>query len=70
MSKERPYEFVPTYALAVLISEYERIVEAGMFRYKDDLETMKAEMQLRFAKPEENKQISIKEYIKGRSKGK
>lgn len=66
MSKQRPYEFVPTYAIAILIEEYERLIKVGFFRLENDLEKMKAEMKLRFAKPEEDKQITIEEYMRSR----
>ena len=66
MSKTRPYEYVPTYAIAILIEEYERLIKVGFFRLQNDLEKMKAEMQLRFSQPEEDKQISIDEYMRSR----
>ena len=66
MSKNRPYEFVPTYAIAILIEEYERLIKVGFFRLQNDLEKMKAEMKLRFTQPEEDKQISIEEYMRSR----
>lgn len=68
MSKERPYEFVPTYAIAILISEYERLINAGFFKLQPDLDKMKLEFNKRFEKPEEDKQISIEEYIRSRNK--
>ena len=66
MSKERPYECVPTYAIAILICEYERLVNAGFFKLQKDLDLMKAEMNKRFEKPEKDKQMSIDEYIRSR----
>lgn len=66
MSKERPYEFVPTYAIAILIGEYERLVNAGFFKLQKDLDLMKTEMNKRFEKPEKDKQMSIDEYIRSR----
>lgn len=68
MSKERPYEFVSTYAIAYLIEEYKRLVNSGMFRLQDDLNKMEEELNIRFAKPEEDRQISIEEYIRSRNK--
>lgn len=68
MSKDRPYEFVPSYALAVLVSEYERLVKAGFFKLQNDLDKMKAELNKRFNNIEEDKQISIEEYMRGRDK--
>ena len=69
MSKTRPYEYVPTYAIAILIEEYERLIKVGFFRLQNDLEKMKAEMQLRFSQPEENRQITIEEYMRSRKNG-
>lgn len=66
MSKTRPYEYVPTYAIAILIEEYERLIKVGFFRLQNDLEKMKAEMQLRFSQPEEDRQITIEEYMRSR----
>ena len=66
MSKEKPYEYVPTYALAILISEYERLINVGFFKLQPDLDKMKLEINKRFAIPEEDKQISIEEYMRGR----
>lgn len=68
MSKERPYEFVPTYAIAILISEYEKLVGVGFFKLQQDLDKMREEMNRRFEKPQEDKQISIEEYMRGRKK--
>ena len=68
MSKERPYEFVPTYAIAILISEYARLINTGFFKLQPDLDKMKEELDRRFAKPEEDKQITIEEYIRSRNK--
>lgn len=70
MSEQRPYEFVPTYAIAILIEEYERLIKVGFFRLENDLEKMKVEMKLRFAQPEEDKQISIDDYIRSRNNDK
>lgn len=68
MSKDRPYEYVPTYAIAILISEYERLINIGFFKLQPDLDKMKEELERRFAKPEEDKQITIEEYIRSRDK--
>lgn len=68
MSKERPYEFVPTYAIAILISEYERLVNAGFFKLQSDLDKMQAELDKRFERPVEDKQITIDEYLRKRNK--
>lgn len=69
MSKERPYEFVPTYALAVLADHYEQLVNTGFFKLQKDLDKMKEELNRRFAKPEEDRQITIEEYMRSRKKG-
>lgn len=66
MSKEKPYEYVPTYALAYLIQEYTRLVNAGMFKLQTDLDKMQQELNDRFKLPQQDKQISIKEYMKKR----
>ena len=68
MSKERPYEFVPTYALALLISSYEEYVRQGFFKLQDDLNKMNEEWVIRFKKPEEDRQITIEEYMRSRKK--
>ena len=68
-NKERPYEFVPTYALALLISSYEEYVKQGFFKLQDDLDKMNEEWVIRFKKPEEDRQISIEEYMRSRRKG-
>lgn len=68
MSKEKPYEFVPTYALAVLADHYEQLIKSGFFKLQKDLDLMKEELNKRFAKPEEDRQITIEEYMRGRKK--
>lgn len=69
MSKIRPYEFVPTFAIVILLEEYGNLVKAGMFKLKPEFDKMKEELDIRFAKPKEDKQISIEEYMRSRSKG-
>lgn len=65
MSKERPYEYVPTYAIAVLQQEYSKLIQIGFFRLQKDLDKMNEEMGIRFdTQKMEDKQISIEEYIK------
>lgn len=65
MSKERPYEYVPTYAIAVLQQEYSKLIQAGFFRLQNDLDKMNKEMSIRFdIQKMEDKQISIEEYTK------
>ena len=69
MSKERPYEFVPTYALAILIDHYEQLVKTGFFKLQKDLDLMKQEMDIRFNRPiEDDRQISIEEYMRSKKK--
>lgn len=68
MSKERPYEFVPTYALALLINSYEEYVKQGFFKLQKDLDKMNEEWVVRFKKPEEDRQISIEEYMRSKNK--
>jgi hypothetical protein len=65
MSKERPYEYVPTYAIAVLQQEYSKLIQIGFFRLQKDLDKMNEEMGIRFdTQKMEDKQISIEEYTK------
>ena len=65
MSKERPYEYIPTYAIAVLQQEYSKLILAGFFRLQKDLDKMNEEMGIRFdTQKMEDKQISIDEYVK------
>lgn len=69
MKKERPYEFVPLYALMVLIQHYEELIKEGFYKQQSELNLMKAEIEIRFKKPEQDKQISIEEYMRSRSRG-
>jgi hypothetical protein len=65
MSKERPYEYVPTYAIAVLQQEYSKLIQVGFFRLQKDLDKMNEEMGIRFEnKKLDERQISIEEYTK------
>lgn len=65
MSKERPYEYVPTYAIAVLQQEYSKLIQVGFFRLQSDLDKMNEEMGIRFEnKKLDERQISIEEYTK------
>jgi len=65
MSKERPYQYVPTYAIAVLQQEYSRLIQVGFFKLQKDLDKMNEEMSIRFdTKKMKDNQISIDEYIK------
>ena len=69
MSKERPYEFVPTCALLILLNEYGRMIREGDFKKNNDYELMLKELDVRFFyQREESKQISIDEYMRGRRK--
>ena len=71
MSKERPYEYVPTYAIAVLQQEYSKLIQVGFFRLQSDLDKMNDEMSIRFEnKKMDERQISIEEYTKSLKKGK
>ena len=65
MSKNKPYEYVPTYALAILIDHYEQLIKSGFFKLQKDLDLMKEEFNSRFTIPDD-KQISIDEYIRSR----
>lgn len=65
MSKERPYEYVPTYAIAILQQEYSRLIQAGFFKLQSELDKMNEEMGIRFEnKKLDERQISIEEYTK------
>jgi multidrug efflux pump subunit AcrB len=65
MSKERPYEYVPTYAIAVLQQEYSKLIQVGFFKLQSDLDKMNEEMSIRFdTKKLDERQISIEEYTK------
>ena len=66
MSKQRPYEFVPLYALMVLIQHYEGLIKEGYFKQQEELDLMKAELEIRFKKPQQDKQITIEEYMRNR----
>lgn len=55
MSKDRPYEYVPSYALAYLIEEYQRLVNSGMFKLQPDLDKMKEELESRFTIDEQTR---------------
>ena len=71
MSKERPYEYVPTYAIAILQQEYSKLIQVGFFRLQSDLDKMNDEMSIRFEnKKMDERQISIEEYTKSLKKGK
>ena len=71
MSKERPYEYVPTYAIAVLQQEYSKLIQVGFFILQSDLDKMNDEMSIRFEnKKMDERQISIEEYTKSLKKGK
>ena len=64
---KRPYEYVPLYAIAILISEYEKLVKAGFYNLQPELDKMQTELNKRFEyKDLEDKQITIDEYIRSR----
>ena len=62
---ERPYEKVPLIAMIILIQEYSKLVKDN-FKMQKDLDKMQDELNRRFAKPEENRQITIEEYMRSR----
>ena len=67
MSKERPYEFVPTYALIILTTEYAKLIRDGNFKSQIDLEKVQKELETRFTfLQEEDRQISIEEWQRTR----
>lgn len=70
MSKERPYEFVPMYALALLINTYTEYVRGGFKALKKDLDKMQEEWNMRVEESKiDDRQITIEEYMRSRSKG-
>ena len=67
MSKERPYEYVPTIALIILIEAYDKMIREGDFKKQYDFDLIYQEFETRFKiKEEEDKQISIEEYMRSR----
>lgn len=66
MSKERPYEFISTYALAILISEYQQLVNVGFDKLQKDLKLMLEEMKRRNEDKQEDRQVTIEEYMRSR----
>lgn len=64
---ERPYKYVPTVALFILIDKYKQIVNSGDFKKQRDLTEMKEELDIRFyTKKTDDRQISIEEYMRSR----
>ena len=64
---ERPYKYVPTVALFILIDKYKQIVNSGDFKKQRDLSEMKEELDIRFyTKKTDDRQISIEEYMRSR----
>ena len=60
----RPYKEVPLIALIILIENYTKMVKDN-FHYQKDLDQMLEEINIRF-NIEDNKQISIDEYLRKR----
>lgn len=48
MSKDRPYEFVPTIAILILIENYKKFIDSGDFKYTNDMIKLKEELDRRF----------------------
>lgn len=67
MSKERPYEFVPTIGLIIMIENYTKLAKDNI-KMQQDLKKMVNELNSRFKTQEDDKQISIEEYMRGRDK--
>lgn len=61
----RPYKDVPMIALIILIENYTKMVKDNE-TYQKDLDQMIEEIDIRFKK-EDNKQITIDEYIRRRN---
>lgn len=65
MNINRPYQFVPTIALIILIEAYDKMIREGDFKKQQDFDLMYAEFEFRInIKKEEDKQITIEEYMK------
>ena len=60
----RPYKEVPLIALIILIENYTKMVKDN-FHYKKDLDLMLEEINIRY-NIEDNKQITIDEYLRKR----
>lgn len=63
----RPYKEVPLIGLIILVQEYSKMVKDN-FKYQKDLDLMQEEIKIRF-NIEDDKQISIEEYMRSRSRG-
>ena len=69
MSKERPYEHIPTIALIILIEAYDKMIREGDFKKQQDFDLMYAEFEERMTIQKEiAKQITIEEYMRSRNK--
>lgn len=57
MSKDRPYEYVPTIAILLLIEGYQKFIDSGDFKFTKEMELLKEELDRRFLinKEEERK---------------
>ena len=63
---ERPYKYVPTAALCILIDKYKQIVNSGDFKKQKDLDEINEELNIRFYTKKDDRQISIEEYMRSR----
>ncbi len=63
----RPYENVPLIGLIILIQEYTKMAKEN-FKMQQDLDQMLEEINIRF-NIKNDKQISIEEYMRSKSKG-
>ena len=67
MNSDRPYQYVSTFALVVLIEIYDKKIQEGNFKLQRDFDLMYEEFERRLEiKKEEDKQISIEEYMRSR----
>ena len=66
---ERPYQYVPLVGLIVLHAYYQSEVDKGNYKFKEELDKVTEELNLRLRLPEIDKQITIDEYIRSRKHG-
>lgn len=63
---ERPYKYVPTVALCILVEQYKNFVNSGDFKKQKDLDEINEELNIRFYTKKDDRQISIEEYMRSR----
>lgn len=63
---ERPYKYVPTVALCILVEQYKNFVNSGDFKKQKDLDEINEELNIRFYTKKDDRQISIEEYMRSK----